>query len=1783
MDELIAELIGTVSIKGLEKTAADINKVAQNLRKLSNQTGQQLGKQENRYRSWSQRIKGFAEKNGAALRSMGRYLTVLGATLTALVTKSGQLFVAYEKGASDISTLLSGGLTEISGQMAIFDQGIKQLSVDFDQTTDNLQRGLYDILSASIAPADALQVLAVASEAATAGLTSVGVSADALTTILNAYQLEASQATEVSDKLWAIVKRGKVTYEELAGSIGLAASTAAVAGLRFEELGALIATATRAGVRNRIAMTGARSTLLAFLKNTDEQKEAARKFGFELNEVTLAAEGLEGVIKKLAGANDLNRAATAAEIVEIFQNRRALNVLAPVLQDVAGFTKDIALLNDSAGLSALAFSKRADDLGFQLGQLSKQLKILMIDFFEPLVPLIRGIADAIGGLLKWFENLNAGMKGVIATITLLSGVLLTLTGTLAFLLPGLLKFGALLSGPIVIGIAAAVAVLVGAGGLIAAISAANSEFEDAGKNASEFAARLKQTVAEYESTQKRIEHLISKYDELKLKLAEQEKGTDDYIKTQKELKKTIDAILRIVPDAGGAWNDYGVIIDIDKKKVEEFTEAQKENLKITQEIASITSEITARRLEENREAREEERKQVQADIEFYTQQQAALRARLEAATVPGQPLELIPPKATIDRYKLDILELDKRLNPLKKTLAELNKEGKEHEAALLNMASGLKFMSDQGRISTAQLNTTLDSLRGLRAAYNGLVAGAIEPTKTSIDILGEAFARSKKEFPDFRAYIDDVREASRATINWGEVAGKIGKEMADLEAELETLWEAGDFEAFFKKQVAWLELLKRQNSAITEQGDEVKKLAKVIDETAQRMLEFEGFSIQSLITYLELQRDKFEQGSNEWLAYEQLKVKYTDEAAAQIIQIWGNVTTDFKAGLSDMLQAGLQGWDNLGDAVDDFGKSMVASLRKAFADSIIEKLGFDNLFKENILGLEGILGGFGQSIASTFGGIFSSIGGGGAGVGATFDLASSGITGAGEAAEYTLGELKELGATVSEVGGETWVDLTNTGLVEAGEAAEYTTGELQEMGIAAKESSSSFASILPPVAAVAWAVTNLVTNIEGLKTKFKDGKIEARDFTTALGEIASPVTSLLPDMGRLDEAIKGMAAGFAILGPPGAIIGGLIGAFGGAVGIKHGTSGLEELGLAMDKIVEKGDQFAEQTVARLRQLTHGERGVLSEIADAEHRGGGELLEVLEMNFAGRQAWFNKYIVQSEAFSDAQLKQIQDMLGLYENAQDRQVAQESEAFEASLQSMGTYVWEWAQLNRHQRDEIGGWEEAFKEATDNVKANGGDFREAFIEALRGLPDITDESMQALLDAFDQASGTFEKSKLFTGGIDLGTNDWREWSDGIATAVKLAGSNIKTFTGDIEGVIDQWLAGEEFDLEEALLRIPGMTRDLAESFKQEAEALKDQELTDFGFSDENIANLEKSMAEVERIVSESGGLEGFRERFSAELGGLGDATRQEGRKLGLLFSEGFDIEGGLSDIDLSETFSRIQSEASTAGYDAGAAYKEGFEEGASGSGILGDVMWSMAVVQEAINNFSKWGEEIGKEYKEGFAKEAEIGDLTGLDIDSEIRRTGREQEDIDDRGLIETLQRVGGSLDGVDESTGEATSSIFSMAEEIDSTNDFFALLRSLLDQTALSLNIFNSKLGATPEPDPFGSTKPGRGIGAGFSLDNLREIVASLAQAPRILAGALTGVPLPRAGTLRAPEIPGGLGGREITVRQVSEYHLHFDSFEDEDRVVKVVRDKLRPALEDDLQRTGRTLEDLLKRT
>jgi len=212
----------------------------------------------------------FAKASDKTFKAISKAAKIGMLAVSAAFIKGAIDAAKFEKALANVSTMLDKTTMPI---MKDFKKGILDMSEAYGESTDALAKGLYDILSASIPASKALDVLEVSAKAAKAGLTDTGVAADAITTLMNSFQDATKDASFYSDILFATVKFGKTTFEELAPVVGNVAKLMQVAGGTAEEMAGMLAIMTRNGINTRVAVTGLKGVVSALIKPSEALTE----------------------------------------------------------------------------------------------------------------------------------------------------------------------------------------------------------------------------------------------------------------------------------------------------------------------------------------------------------------------------------------------------------------------------------------------------------------------------------------------------------------------------------------------------------------------------------------------------------------------------------------------------------------------------------------------------------------------------------------------------------------------------------------------------------------------------------------------------------------------------------------------------------------------------------------------------------------------------------------------------------------------------------------------------------------------------------------------------------------------------------------------------------------------------------------------------------------------------------------------------------------------------------------------------------------------------------------------------------------------------------------------------------------------------------------------------------------------------------------------------------------------------------------------------------------------
>jgi TP901 family phage tail tape measure protein len=359
------------------------------------------------------------EKLGAITRSLA----------PAAIIGLGALAIGANKSVTEANTLAIGlrEVVTLTGQTGTaaeatfgeFQTLVANLSNEFGIAQSVLTGGLYQALSAGVPQENAFTFMQVASTAAIAGVTNVETAVDGLTTIINAFGLESADAEAVADSMFAAVKGGKTTFDELSSSIFNVGPAAAAAGVSFEEVNAAIATLTASGTPTSVATTQIRAALVGLQRPSEQLDAIFQALGYDSAQLAIESEGLSfalDAVKDASGGSNGQLQSLLGSVEAV----AAVNVLAGT--GAEKFNDELERQNTAAGSVQDAFDEidksrvlerqavAFENMGIAIGQ-------VLIPVMEILVPLFTGFAKYVGENSVVFTIL-AGILGALAVAIL---------------------------------------------------------------------------------------------------------------------------------------------------------------------------------------------------------------------------------------------------------------------------------------------------------------------------------------------------------------------------------------------------------------------------------------------------------------------------------------------------------------------------------------------------------------------------------------------------------------------------------------------------------------------------------------------------------------------------------------------------------------------------------------------------------------------------------------------------------------------------------------------------------------------------------------------------------------------------------------------------------------------------------------------------------------------------------------------------------------------------------------------------------------------------------------------------------------------------------------------------------------------------------------------------------------------------------------------------------------------------------------------------------------------
>ena len=276
--------------------------------------------------------KGLNKEVNTTATLMKKAATAMGAFVSiGLVTKAigdmVKLNMEFEKTLTNVLTLLDKTTKAKFGDF--LSAGALQTMSKFGLEVNDVNKALFDTISAGIKAGDSIKFLQEAAKLAVGGVTDLSIAVDGMTSIMNAYALSIGDANKVASAFFTAQKFGKTTVQELAQNVGMLAPTAKMAGIGFEEMLSALALLTKQGIQTDMAATSLRATIIALTKTTPETAKIFKSLGIETGIVAIKANGFGETLMQVAKAAEENEDI----LTQVIPSVRALTAVAALGED----------------------------------------------------------------------------------------------------------------------------------------------------------------------------------------------------------------------------------------------------------------------------------------------------------------------------------------------------------------------------------------------------------------------------------------------------------------------------------------------------------------------------------------------------------------------------------------------------------------------------------------------------------------------------------------------------------------------------------------------------------------------------------------------------------------------------------------------------------------------------------------------------------------------------------------------------------------------------------------------------------------------------------------------------------------------------------------------------------------------------------------------------------------------------------------------------------------------------------------------------------------------------------------------------------------------------------------------------------------------------------------------------------------------------------------------------------------------------------------------------------
>lgn len=335
-------------------------------------------------------------RNAREIQNAGKAISGVGSTMTAAITlpivgvgtAALQMSNDFKNAMAKVGTIADTAVTP----METLKNQVVDLSNAVGVGVSDIAEAQYQAISAGVDTAKSVEFVGVAVKAAKGGFTDTTTAVDGLTTVLNAYGLEAGEATKISDQMLAAQNFGKTSFGDMASSMGKVIPIASSLNVSTEDLFGSIAVLTKNGIATSEAVTGLKAAYSNILKPSADASKTAKQLGLDFSSAHLQSVGWAGFLEEIKEKTGGN----AETMAKLFGSTEALNSVTVLAgKGSADFAKALELMGKSGGMTGEAYEKMLTPTE-RMNISFNKIKNSLIQFGAALEPVFNKVAEIIG-------------------------------------------------------------------------------------------------------------------------------------------------------------------------------------------------------------------------------------------------------------------------------------------------------------------------------------------------------------------------------------------------------------------------------------------------------------------------------------------------------------------------------------------------------------------------------------------------------------------------------------------------------------------------------------------------------------------------------------------------------------------------------------------------------------------------------------------------------------------------------------------------------------------------------------------------------------------------------------------------------------------------------------------------------------------------------------------------------------------------------------------------------------------------------------------------------------------------------------------------------------------------------------------------------------------------------------------------------------------------------------------------------------------------------------------